>query len=121
MEQNNQADNDIFCMVCSCHIHRDQDAIKCHHCERTLHSLCRPQVDEIWQNLPFTCEACMKKLRVHMTRKFKASDLPGNVLSNQIENDIKDFLQNNGAGDKKVTIRSFLEDCEPNQDIGTET
>ena len=109
MERNNQADNDISCMVCSCHIQRDQDAITCHHCEKTIHSLCRPQVDEIWQNLPFTCDPCMRKLRVHKTRKFNASDLPDTMLSNQIEKDINAFLQRNGA-DQNVTIRSFLED-----------
>ena len=114
-----QYKQDISNMLSALNI--DEEAVKCHLCEKEVHSGCRPQLDDIWNNLPFTCGSCMTKLRLHRTRKFRACELPENVLSKQIEKSIKELLHNNGAGDEKVTIRTFLKDFKANYDIGTDT
>ena len=121
MEQQYNQDNDIICMVCSCDINCDQEMIKCHHCERALHSVCKPHVDDIWKKLPFTCDSCMTKLELHKTRKFSASELPESVLSKQIEKSIHDFLQSNGTGAGKITVRSFLKDIDQIYQMNTKT
>ena len=112
-------ESDISLMVSAFSMKLCEEFVKCHHCEKDVHSACIPPVDHIWKNLPFTCDSCMTKLGLHKTRKFCASELPGNVLSNQLEKCINDFLQSNGAGDERITIRSFLHDVDTSWRIGT--
>ena len=67
---------------------------------------CRPRADDIWRNLPFTCNLCMAKLGLHKTRKFSTAEVPKTVLANKIQTAVNEFLKDNNAG-VEVSIRSF--------------
>ena len=110
MEQLSNKTYDIAHMLSALKIQLNKKTIICHLCEMEVHSACRPNVDDIWKSLPFTCDSCMTELGLHKTRKFSASELPESVLSNQLEKCINDLLQSNGAGDQRITIRTFLHD-----------